>query len=41
MLVAERSDAALLQGVIDGDQSAWDELTSRYERLVWSTARAR
>lgn len=31
-----RSDAALIQACIDGDQGAWKDLVNRYARLVYS-----
>jgi len=34
-----RSDADLLKGCRHGDQSAWDELVNRYQRLIYSIPR--
>ena len=39
--VVERSDAQLLQQVLAGDQTAWDELVARHQRRLWTIARAR
>jgi len=36
--IARASDAELLAGCRNGDPDAWDELVSRYERLVFSVA---
>ncbi len=35
---AYRSDPALVQACIDGDEGAWYELVERYSRLVYSIA---
>ncbi|HEX3003939.1 MAG TPA: hypothetical protein VHO27_06995, partial [Angustibacter sp.] len=32
--------AALLERAAAGSQDAWNEIVRRYERLVWSVARA-
>lgn len=34
-----RSDPALIQACLDGDESAWNELVERYGRLVYSIPR--
>lgn len=34
-----RSDPALIQSCLDGDESAWNELVERYGRLVYSIPR--
>jgi RNA polymerase sigma factor (sigma-70 family) len=36
----EATVAELLQRAAAGSQDAWDEIVRRYERLVWSVARA-
>jgi len=36
----EADNAALLARVVDGDESAWDELVARFAGLVWSVARS-
>lgn len=38
--VAEAGAAGLLTRAAAGDQTAWNEIVRRYERLVWSIARA-
>jgi RNA polymerase sigma factor (sigma-70 family) len=38
--VADASAGQLLALASDGAQAAWDEIVRRYERLVWSVARA-
>lgn len=37
--VARKSDAEVVQACLDGDQRAWNELTDRFGRLVYSVAR--
>lgn len=36
----QNSIAALLHAAAEGDQAAWSAIVSRYEALVWATARA-
>jgi RNA polymerase sigma factor (sigma-70 family) len=36
----ESDNAALLARVVDGDESAWNELVERFAGLVWSVARS-